>query len=178
MIPRCLDSSAAIRQTSIENLQALLYIDQLLRDPSNVAPASELKMFTPLKNNMADANFDKRMQIAGEMANILAAVVRFCARVLWLIIVKRRQSNRLTCRRNRAYRCTAPYLISICHLLFDMHTIHQSLVGGQPTLTHMAPLGRHRLFKSVFTSLGCSSGFCWPDFNVGNNGRVLEFGIF
>ena len=44
LLSRCNDSSLLVRQTSAENVQALLYINQVLGNPDNPKPAQEVKV--------------------------------------------------------------------------------------------------------------------------------------
>lgn len=75
MLARCNDSSITVRQTSAENIQALLYINQVLANPDQPKPCQEIKLITDIRNRLEESNSDDRLVILRDLCSLLTAVV-------------------------------------------------------------------------------------------------------
>ena len=75
ILARCNDSSLVVRQTSTENVQALLYINQVLGNPDNPRPVQEIKLITDIRNRLDQASSDDRLVILRDLCSLLVGVV-------------------------------------------------------------------------------------------------------
>lgn len=76
LLPRCADSRPLIRVTAIENVQALLYVDQVIRNPADTKPAHEVMLCTQLRNRMEQTdNATDRLAVVRDLAALLATQV-------------------------------------------------------------------------------------------------------
>jgi hypothetical protein len=75
LLPRCSDATLSIRQTSAENIQALLYINQILHNPENPKPVQEIKLITEIRNRMEASPYPQRIPVIRDLAGILCAVL-------------------------------------------------------------------------------------------------------
>ena len=75
LLARCNDSSVLVRQTSAENVQALLYIHQVLGNPDQPKPNQEIKLITDIRNRLEEENSDDRLVILRDLCSLLTAVV-------------------------------------------------------------------------------------------------------
>merc|ERR1719242_169144 len=74
--PRINDCVPAIRSTSLEIIQMLCYVDQLLRNPEDVKPSDNLKTLTSIKQLLvAEPVPENRISQAGEVAECLSTLV-------------------------------------------------------------------------------------------------------
>jgi len=74
-LARLNDSSQVVRQTSTENVQALLYINQVLSNPDNPKPLPQIKLLTDIRNRLEEEESDKRLAILKDMCALLTPVV-------------------------------------------------------------------------------------------------------
>jgi hypothetical protein len=75
LLPRCGDSRAVIRSTAIESVQALLYIDQVLKNPADTRPSQDILLFTELRTRMESEVQTERMAVVRDLAALLCTLV-------------------------------------------------------------------------------------------------------
>jgi hypothetical protein len=75
LLPRTMDSTLSIRQCAAENVQALLYIDQLLTNPDNPKPRQEVKLVTEIRARLAAPTLPERLQVACDLCAIVDTLV-------------------------------------------------------------------------------------------------------
>lgn len=78
MFPRVNDAVEATRQTAVENVQALLYIDQLLSNPDNPKPKQEIKLISNVRaglDNTSNLSLEARLPVLDELVGLVCAVL-------------------------------------------------------------------------------------------------------
>jgi HEAT repeat protein len=74
MLPRCGDEDLDVRCTAVDAIQRILYIDQLLDEPSNTTPKHEVKIISDIKSKVAD--FGDIGEVLGDLAGLLGLTVK------------------------------------------------------------------------------------------------------
>lgn len=69
------DSDLLVRQTAAENIQALLYINQILSNPDNPKPADEIKLITGIRNRLEEEVSDNRLVILKDICSLFTTLV-------------------------------------------------------------------------------------------------------
>eukprot|EP00455_Lapot_gusevi_P007712 TRINITY_DN13297_c0_g1_i8.p1 TRINITY_DN13297_c0_g1~~TRINITY_DN13297_c0_g1_i8.p1 ORF type:complete len:1353 (+),score=511.28 TRINITY_DN13297_c0_g1_i8:1-4059(+) len=75
LLPRCSDSRPTIRTTAIENVQALLYIDQVLRNPDDSRPSQDILLFTNIRTRMESEPAQERPAVVRDLASLISTLV-------------------------------------------------------------------------------------------------------
>ncbi len=77
LIPRLGDSSAVVRQSSAESIQALLYTDQVLRNIGDKRPRAEIKMLSGVRQRLADpaVTVEGILTILQDFASLLSVIL-------------------------------------------------------------------------------------------------------
>ena len=75
MLPRCSDSDEEIRIAAVENVQALLYIDQLLRNSHDPKPSQEVKLLTEIRGSLEDGEHEDHIEPLRDMSGLLCTLI-------------------------------------------------------------------------------------------------------
>jgi hypothetical protein len=75
LIPRCTDSRLVIRTCAVECVQALLYIDQVLKNPTDSKPSQDVLLCTQIRTRMESENATERLAVARDLASLLAQML-------------------------------------------------------------------------------------------------------
>ena len=71
VLPRCCDSDRDVRERSVENIQALLYVDQLLHNPDNPKPSTDIKLIKEVRERIESSNYHTRLPAVDDLLAIL-----------------------------------------------------------------------------------------------------------
>ena len=71
VLPRVLDSDVEVRGGSVENVQALLYVHQLLHSPEQPKPSAEVKLLSECRAKVERPAMAERMEGADDLAGVL-----------------------------------------------------------------------------------------------------------
>lgn len=74
LIPRVMDSDESIRLGAAENMQAMLYIDQILNNPDNPKPRQEIKLITEIRGRI-NVPAAERVAVVKDLTAILDSVI-------------------------------------------------------------------------------------------------------
>lgn len=75
LLTRCNDSTLNTRQTSCENLQALLYVNQILGNPNDPKPAQEVKLITEIRNRLDSRHLEDRVKAIADLSGLVCTVL-------------------------------------------------------------------------------------------------------
>ena len=75
VLPRISDSDREVRERSVENVQALLYVDQLLHNPDNPKPSADIKLMKDVRERIEPANYHTRLPAADDLTAILVTLL-------------------------------------------------------------------------------------------------------
>ena len=75
VVCRVLDSDVEVRGASVENVQALLYVNQLLGNPDQPKPSQEVKLVSECKAKVERAAMAERMEGGEDLAGVLVSLL-------------------------------------------------------------------------------------------------------
>ena len=75
VLPRVCDSDREVRERSCDNCQALLYVDQLLRNPDNPKPSADIKLVKDVRERIEPPNYHTRLPAVDDLSAILASLL-------------------------------------------------------------------------------------------------------
>ena len=75
VLPRICDSDRDVRERSVENVQALLYVDQLLHNPDNPKPSADIKLIKDVRERVESSNYHTRLPAADDLTAILVTLL-------------------------------------------------------------------------------------------------------
>ena len=75
VLPRVLDSDVEVRGASVENVQALLYVHQLLGNPDQPKPSAEVKLLSECKAKVERQPMAERMEGGDDLAGVLVTLL-------------------------------------------------------------------------------------------------------
>ena len=75
VLPRICDSDREVRERSVENVQALLYVDQLLHNPDNPKPSADIKLIKDVRERIESSNYHTRLPAADDLTAILVTLL-------------------------------------------------------------------------------------------------------
>jgi len=76
VLPRICDSDREVRERSVENVQALLYVDQLLHNPDNPKPSADIKLIKDVRERVTEqVNYHSRLPAVDDLTAILVTLL-------------------------------------------------------------------------------------------------------
>ena len=75
VLPRVCDSDREVRERSVENVQALLYVDQLLHNPDNPKPSADIKLIKDVRERIESSNYHTRLPAVDDLTAILVTLL-------------------------------------------------------------------------------------------------------